>query len=252
MVTLRNRGPLLDRFDLVLVLVLVSIVTQSLIDVRGSWLGPLVTHAVTGLSLVVATRAAGAGRRARRLMDVFVALTLLVNVILVVARVDASVSRLGEPGPDALWTVAAAITPVLIARRLVRHEHVTLETVLGAVAAYVQLAVAYALLYQSIDGLSSTHFFGQEVSTTTYTYVSLTTITTLGYGDYTPVTDLGRLAAMTEAVMGQVYLVTFVAMIVARFANKPPGSGLVELRSRRARGAASRGEGPQDPGSTEA
>ena len=45
-------------------------------------------------------------------------------------------------------------------------------------------------------------------------YFSLTTITTVGYGDLTAQTHLGRLLANSEAVVGQVYLVTFVAMIV--------------------------------------
>ena len=45
-------------------------------------------------------------------------------------------------------------------------------------------------------------------------YFSLTTITTVGYGDLTAQGNLGRLLANSESVIGQVYLVTFVAMIV--------------------------------------
>ena len=74
----RRRVALLDRFDLVLLFVLVAIVTQSLIDVRSSYTGRFVTHAVTGAALVVATRASGAGRRVCRLMDWFVGLSVRV------------------------------------------------------------------------------------------------------------------------------------------------------------------------------
>ena len=49
-------------------------------------------------------------------------------------------------------------------------------------------------------------------------YFSLATITTTGYGDFTAASELGRLLAMAEAVTGQVYLVTFVAMLVGLFA----------------------------------
>ncbi len=42
-------------------------------------------------------------------------------------------------------------------------------------------------------------------------------VTTLGYGDYTATTDLGRLLLVSEALVGQVYLVVFVALIVSRF-----------------------------------
>jgi hypothetical protein len=49
-------------------------------------------------------------------------------------------------------------------------------------------------------------------------YFSLTTITTTGFGDLTAASPFGRLLAMWEAVTGQVYLVTFVAMLVGLFA----------------------------------
>jgi hypothetical protein len=55
-------------------------------------------------------------------------------------------------------------------------------------------------------------------------YFSLVTITTLGYGDLAAVEPLGRLLTTIEAVIGQVYLVTFVAMIVGL---------MVEQRQRR-------------------
>ena len=78
---------------------------------------------------------------------------------------------------------------------------------------------------RTLDALASTRFFGQEVSTTTYMYFSLITISTVGYGDFAAVTEVGRMAAASEAVIGQVYLVTFVALIVARFAaGMPRGS----------------------------
>ena len=53
-------------------------------------------------------------------------------------------------------------------------------------------------------------------------YFSLVTISTVGYGDYTAAHDLGRMAAGSEAVLGQVFLVTFVALIVSRFAAHMP------------------------------
>jgi len=50
-------------------------------------------------------------------------------------------------------------------------------------------------------------------------YFSLVTVTTLGYGDLAAATNLGRLLSTTGAVIGQVYLVTFVAMLVALLAQ---------------------------------
>ena len=222
----RRRVTLLDRFDLVLLFVLVAIVTQSLVDVRYSYTGRFITHAVTGAALVVATRASGASRRMCRIMDWFVGLSVLGNLVIILFEVLPGAARLPAAiQPDAFWCVAAFVTPVLVAGRLVWHQRVTLQTVLGAVAAYLQLAVAYSLLFQTIDAWTPyVHYFGENVSSTVYMYFSLTTIATLGYGDFVPVTEVGRLAAMSEAVIGQVYLVTFVAMVVSRFAAEAPGT----------------------------
>jgi voltage-gated potassium channel Kch len=216
--------PLLDRFGIVLALVLATIVVQALIDVRSSFFAGLLTHAISGLALVAAARASGAGRRWRRAVD-----TLVIGVgalsIVLVAFVRSNDASGGVP-PAMLWFFAAALTPVLVARRLVQHAEVTVQTVMGAVAAYLQIAVAFTYAYQTIDAFTpGASFFGEDVSTTTYTYFSLITITTVGFGDYTPVTALGRLVASSEAVMGQVFLVTFVALIVARFAARQPRVG---------------------------
>ena len=221
--TLRDPPAMLDRFELVLLFVLATIAVQGLIDVRGSVLAQLFTHAISGLALIAAARASGARRRWRRAVDVLVIAVLLVSLAtLSVRRADSGDAAVP---PETLWLLAAALTPVLIARRVLQHTVVTLQTIMGAVAAYLQIAVTYAFLFQTIDAFTPTPFFGEDVSTTTYMYFSLVTITTVGYGDVAAVTDLGRMAAASEAVLGQVFLVTFVALIVARFAaGMPRGS----------------------------
>lgn len=210
---------MLDRFGIVLLLVLATIVAQSLIDVRGSAWSSLVTHAISGAALIVAVRAAGVKRRWRHTTDALVVITLVVNVV--VAVIQGGVSAI-DPRLDAagLWLIAATLLPFVLARRVLQHSVVTVDTVMGAVASYLQIAVAYAAVFASVDAWGQTPFFGEPVSTTTYMYASLETITTLGYGDRVPVTDLGGLLAMSEAVFGQVFLVTFVALIVSRFATR--------------------------------
>ncbi|MEO7752739.1 MAG: potassium channel family protein [Terracoccus sp.] len=213
----------LDHFGWVLALVLVTIAGQSLVDTRESFAGATLTHALSGAALVLAVRACGLQRRWRRAADVLVVATVLGNLLYLLLG-DGGAPDPGRSigiNPGLLWVVAASLVPVVVARRLLQHRVVTVATMLGAVAAYLQIAVAYAFISQSIDALTHTHFFGDPVSTTVYMYVSLETISTLGFGDFTPVTDLGRLALMSEAVVGQVYLVTFVALIVSRFAARP-------------------------------
>jgi hypothetical protein len=54
-------------------------------------------------------------------------------------------------------------------------------------------------------------------------YYSLVTVTTVGYGDFAAVTPLGRLASVVGAVLGQVYLVTVVAMVVSLLVRRRGG-----------------------------
>jgi Ion channel len=78
--------------------------------------------------------------------------------------------------------------------------------------------VAFASFFAAIDHLSGGHFFasGRPDSTQTYQYFSFTTLTTLGYGDFTAAGNFGRALANLEALTGQIFLVTLVAFLVAR------------------------------------
>ena len=51
-------------------------------------------------------------------------------------------------------------------------------------------------------------------------YFSYVTLATLGYGDYTPAANVGRTLAVLEALLGQIYLVTVVALLVSRLRRK--------------------------------
>jgi cobalamin synthase len=118
-----------------------------------------------------------------------------------------------------VWLALVVVAPVLVIRRILAHRVVAMRTVLGAVTAYVQIAVAYAVLFRTVDAWSSAPFFGSPEPSTTYMYASLTTIATLGLGDVVPVGDVPRLVLASEAVLGQVFLVTVVAVVVSRFAE---------------------------------
>ncbi|MEQ6900350.1 potassium channel family protein [Nocardioides sp. YIM 152588] len=206
----------LDRFGAVLIVVLATVCAQGLIDVRDHALGALVSWSISGLALVLAVRAGGVRKRWCRVADVVVLVSLVSNAGLVaITYVSPDVDPATNVG--FLWLVTAALVPIAVARRVLQHRRVTVATILGAVAAYVQIAVAYSLILQALDAVTPGHLFGEEVPTTVYTYVSLETITTLGYGDFTATTDLGRLLLVSEALVGQVYLVVFVALIVSRF-----------------------------------
>lgn len=238
-------GPYVDRFGLLLGVTALSIIGLSLFDITdpegesnvaeiGSWAAS-VTVAAT---LLIALRASGLAARRQRIIDILVGIGLvgLTLITAVALFTDGTVvdNRYNPAGAVALLSV---VIPFVVVRRLLRHERVSSATLLGAISAYLLIPLAFFHVFMAIDHWSSTPFFGQEQPSTAFMYFALVTVTTVGYGDLAAVTDVGRLAATSLAVVGQVYLVVFVAMIVGLRAQEwrsgkgglmlPPADGLI-------------------------
>ena len=75
----------------------------------------------------------------------------------------------------------------------------------------------FAFVYGAIDHLGGNPVFagGQEATVSRCLYYSFTTLTTVGYGDFTTRSDLGHTLSVFEALLGQIYLVTVVSLIVS-------------------------------------
>jgi hypothetical protein len=216
-----DQSRLLDRFGAVLVINAVSIVVLSLVDLtprEGSVAGGIgiaLANAVVALAVLLALRASGLARRPQRIVDVLV----LVGVVGWFAI--AVLPSFGDPIPELrapLFTVLLAILlPIAIVRRLLRHTVVTTRTVIGSIAGYLAIPLAFYYGFLSVYALTG-EFFAEPEPTTAFMYFSLTSVSTLGFGDLVATTDLGRLLSTSEAIVGQVYLVAFVALIVGRYA----------------------------------
>ena len=64
---------------------------------------------------------------------------------------------------------------------------------------------------------------GTDGTLATRLYFSYATLCTVGYGDYTAASDLGHTLAVSEALLGQLYLVTVVALLVSRVRPRRDG-----------------------------
>lgn len=110
-----------------------------------------------------------------------------------------------------------------IVKYIVRARRVTSELIFGATSVYLMMGVVGALLFAVLDMWSPGSLrmpggaaSGVEDATrfSTVTYYSFVTLTTLGYGDITPVSRLARSLSTMEAVTGQLYLAVLVARVV--------------------------------------
>jgi hypothetical protein len=219
-----DKSRLLDRFGMLLIVTVSSIVILMLVDIgpraseaTGRWQSAIASMLV-GATLLLALRASGLSRRPQRIADLIV--IIVVSGVSLLAVLTTFTDQVPKPTRAApvLVVLLAVVAPLAIIRRLVKHREVTRGTLLGAISGYLLLPIAFFYVFISSTSITQAPFFGTPQPTTSYMYFSLTTITTTGYGDLTAAAPLGRLLAMAEAVTGQVYLVTFVAMLVGLFA----------------------------------
>jgi voltage-gated potassium channel len=82
----------------------------------------------------------------------------------------------------------------------------------AAVAAYLLIGVGWELIYDLMKYLSPESF--DDLTWSDFIYFSLTTLTTVGYGDITPGTSLAGIVAALEAVLGQLYVAVLIARLV--------------------------------------
>jgi Ion channel len=127
-----------------------------------------------------------------------------------------------------------ALAVGMVLRHLFERRAVSVDDILGSVCGYLMAALAWANVFALIEVLAPGSFLvtaPDQASLTQwhereslFTYFSLTTLTTIGYGDVTPVAPLARSVAMLEGVFGQFYIAVVVAQLV--------GSKLAEANAR--------------------
>lgn len=227
MAVFTDEGSHLDRFGLLLGLTALSITILMLVDLNEStrtvWsdLGSLAVTIIVGLTLSVAFRASGVSKRLQRIGDVVVAAAVAVVLLTsFVSRIDGMPALFGGK-PSVAWAVLAILSPILVLRRVLNHKAVTVQTLAGALAAYLLIAVAFNYAFSAVEDIGYVQFFGSEQPSTSFMYFSLVTITTLGYGDLQPVTSVARYLSTAEALLGQILLVTVVARLVSLYSRTP-------------------------------
>ena len=114
------------------------------------------------------------------------------------------------------------IAPVAIVRDIGTRRDVDLETVLGAVAAYLLIGMFFAFAYRWMGDVQSTPFFGPQGDGTLPDdlFFSFTTMTTIGFGSLVPADNPGQTFAVAEGVIGQLFLVVAVAKVVGAWQPK--------------------------------
>ena len=109
-------------------------------------------------------------------------------------------------------------------RFMFKSKEVTREVIFAAILLYVLSALMWAFFYTFLELVDPASFnidlSRPEGYLLVFQYYSFVTITTLGYGDVTPVTEVAKAFAVLEAVVGQLYLVVVVAWLVGMHVSR--------------------------------
>ena len=202
-----------DSYGLVLLLLILSFFASAVAG--DNHYGRLSTLVLLAATTWLALRAS---QVQRRLLSLAVALIPLATLAAIVAGVLGS-DDTAKIVTASLTGLLVLVAPAAIIRRVATHPVINLNTFYGAVCVYLLIAMFFASCFAVIGVASGQGFFAQvkppaKASSTDYLYFSFVTITTVGYGDLTARGDVGRMTAVLEAIFGQLYLITVVALVV--------------------------------------
>lgn len=200
----------LDNYRLLFFLLLATLVLIAAAGDSGP--GRALVLIAASASAWLALRASDVQRVVLRLAMAVIPLLAAVALVLLAFGGE----RVAQAATGALILLLVVVAPAAIARSFARHPVVTGDTFFAAVSVYLLVAMFFATLYSLVATVTGEPFFSQRESASAveYLYFSFTTITTTGYGDYTAAGDVGKMTAMIEAIMGQLYLITVVALVV--------------------------------------
>ncbi|HEU5301337.1 MAG TPA: potassium channel family protein [Acidimicrobiia bacterium] len=203
------RGPdgrLGDRYLLALALIVVTIIAYTASGDGG--VGQIFVVVLQGMTVLVIFRASIVSARMFRIVAVLVIVSVVATVLSVAT--DSRTAGAGLAG-----ALLAFVAPIAIARRMRSHLRIDLTTVTATLCIYLLVGLFFAHVFGVIDIVDGPFFVQPGAgSAIDFVYFSFTTLTTLGYGDLTARLDLGRMLAIIEALIGQLYLVSVVALVV--------------------------------------
>ena len=110
-----------------------------------------------------------------------------------------------------------------IGRDIFTSPRVTLDTVRGGISVYLLIGFVWALFYGMVATLDANAFSQPLTPKTSYLkalHFSFTTLTTLGYGDIIPISELAQVLTNLEAIVGQMYSTVFIAILVGSYLSR--------------------------------
>jgi voltage-gated potassium channel len=187
-------------------------------EIRG---GDLIVSVLLSLVLISAVFAV-ASRRS----------TLIIALLLAIPALVGRWINYFQPElvpPAVFLTAGLALIAFVVAnllRFVLRAPSVNADVLCASISAYLMLGLLWTMAYWLVDQLTPGAFSFNTTSETKQTmagfnafYFSFITLSTVGYGDITPVSKVARMLAATEAITGLLYVAVLIARLVGLYST---------------------------------
>ena len=206
--------------QLLVALVLLLVLAPFVEELEG---GDLILSVLFSLVLLAAVFAVADRKR-----------TLAIALVLAIPAIIARWINFFEPRvvhPTVFLVCALLLLAFVIGHLLqfiLRAPVVTVDVLCASIAAYLMLGLMWTVAYWFVDQMTPGGAFSftnergvQSIDGFTGFYFSFITLSTVGYGDITPVTRAARLLAAMEAMTGLLYVAVLIARLVSLYSSHP-------------------------------
>jgi len=158
--------------------------------------------------------------------------TFRVALVLALATAAASASAFlggirGDASVEAIFSAFYAFMTVAVFFEVIAERRVSSDTIYGAICVYLLVGITFGSLYDLVETLHPGSF-QINVETAgpavirwrTLIFFSFMTLTTIGFGDVTPVTTQAQSLVSIEGVMGVLYVAVLIARVVGIYAGR--------------------------------
>jgi hypothetical protein len=181
--------------------------------------------------------------RIRFLMDIFISVILFSSIYAVSKRRSVFISALliSLPMFVSLWSgysgkipsslavgrifgaLFFAFTAIVILLHVFKERKITADVIIGAICVYFLIGLMWAFIFSVLEIFQPGSFHIEQslgVRLSDFSYYSFVTLTTLGYGDITPLSPPARSLCLLEAITGQLYLAVMIAGLVGIYVSQ--------------------------------
>ena len=155
---------------------------------------------------------------------IIIAVILVIPTILALWSEDFAISNTLITIGHICGLILFAFAVISILIYIFSAQVVTRQTISAAIVVYLLIALMWTFIYRLMEILYPASFAiahsKLQDAENLYLYFSLVTITTLGYGDITPIGRQVTSLAVLEAITGQIYLVVVVAWFVGMYVSR--------------------------------